>query len=100
MARKPSGPPLKFKRNEKKIWKGNLDIEVIEMLEAYPDWHQQTTGEPAPTQEEVIEGVVRKLLGGHSDFKKFLEDRRATAGGAGARSAGASAARTSTKGRE
>lgn len=83
MARKASGPPLKFSRQEKKQWKGNLDVEVIEMIEAYPDWHHKTTGEPAPSQEAVIEGAIKKLLGNHSEFKKFLDERRSK-GSAGA----------------
>jgi hypothetical protein len=84
MARKASTPPLKFKRTEKKTWKGNLDTEVIEMLELYPTWHSQVTGEPAPSPEEVLEGIVRKVLGGHSEFKKFFDEKRSAGAGAGA----------------
>ena len=45
MARKAAGPPLRFRRTERKLWKGNLDIEALEVIEHYPAWHAQLTGE-------------------------------------------------------
>lgn len=88
MARSAAGPPLKFKRQERKKWTDTLSTDVIEMIEAYPEFHAETTGEPAPSQGEVVDEVVRKVLGGHSDFKKFLEKRRTAAQAAGGGSKG------------
>lgn len=95
MPRKTDGPVLRFKRQEKKNWKGSLDADVVEMIEAYPEYYNSTTGDAAPSAEEVIEGAIRKVLGGDGGFKKFLEERRT-----GARASAAGAGRGASKGRE
>lgn len=84
MGRSTDAPPLKFERREKKkITIKELDSEVAEMIELYPAFYKESTGDAAPTIEEVIEQAVRKSLGGHAGFKKFREARRSSGGAAG-----------------
>lgn len=76
MARTPSGPPLKFDRRERKKFTEQLEVETIEMIEAYPSFHAKETGEPEPTPGEVVDQITKKVLGGHKEFKKHLEEWR------------------------
>jgi len=95
MPRKTDGPVLKFKRQEKKNWKGSLDADVVEMIELYPEYYSTTTGEAAPSVEEVVEGAIRKLHERDDGFKKFLNERRTSA-----RASAAGAGRGAAKGRD
>jgi hypothetical protein len=83
MPKTKPGPPLKFERRETKKWGGELEVSTIEMIEAYPEYHKQATGEEAPKPGEVVDQIVKKVLGSHTEFKKFLEERRTSAGGGG-----------------
>jgi hypothetical protein len=92
MPKKQAGPVLTFTRQEKKNFKGSLDADVLEMIEAYPDYYSQETGEKAPTPEEVIEQAIRKTIGKEGGFRKFLDERRTrgASDGAGARAGSSS----------
>ena len=68
------------------------------MIEAYPEYYNQTTGDPAPSQEEVIEGAIRKTIGSETDFKKFLGEWRAAKGSDGARPGAGGASKGTSKG--
>lgn len=65
-------------------FKGSLDAEVLGMVETYPDYYSQQTGEKAPSPEEVIEQAIRKTIGKESGFRKFLDERGARGGSDGA----------------
>jgi hypothetical protein len=89
MARSTTGPALKFERRQKKkLGIKELDAEVVEMVEQYPAYYKESTGEDAPTVEEVIEQAIRKALGSDAGFKKFREGRRSGGGAAGSGSGG------------